>query len=150
MITSHKSGRWSWLNICRYTTLEISGKWNDSCIQMRTAEHDWTEISFHLNSEISQIIYIYYMLVGGLEPWNFMNLWLSIQLGISSSQLTHIVQRGVPPTSMLYYMWYNPPFWDKAGWSTGDPRLVRQKMKVQRHESLNGLSWTILMNNIIS
>ena len=43
-------------------------------------------------------------LVGGLEPWDCMTfLWLSIQLGMSSSQLTneHIFQRGRYTTNQI-------------------------------------------------
>ena len=38
-------------------------------------------------------------LIGALEPWN--GLWLSIQLGMSSSQLTFIFFRGVETTNQI-------------------------------------------------
>ena len=64
---------------------------------------------------IYNIIYIYkynYILVGGLEPWNFE--WLSIQLGMSSSQLTNsYFSEGLkPPTRYPCVSCFPIPSWD--------------------------------------
>ena len=54
-------------------------------------------------------------LIGGLEPWNFMNF--QKQLGMSSSQLTFHCFRGVgqPPTShhVMFWIFLWDFFWDE-------------------------------------
>ena len=69
-----------------------------------------------INGEIGWLVYVSYdYLIGGLEPWNIMTFHIYIYMGMSSSQLTFIFQRGwhqpVIVCLLLWLWWWLWSLW---------------------------------------